>query len=171
MHTTLARLSVLAALGRDAKLRRELRRALSEGVPIRQIHEAFLQLYLFAGFPRMINAFFALEGPPLADDSWTEHVLTQVPWPINSYAVDLDSDGDIDIVGGSVAQGRMMWFENRSTAAAFELVEHAIEIAVDGGVEAASGRGVATVNGFHTQFVDLNDDGRLDIVTFDTGSL
>ena len=120
--------------------------------------------------PKAIS-FFALEGPPLADASWVEHVLTRVPWPINSYTVDLDGDVDIDIVAGSVAQGRMMWFENRSTAAAFELVEHAIEIAVDGGVEAASGRGVATVNGFHTQFVDLNDDGRLDIVTFDTNQL
>jgi 4-carboxymuconolactone decarboxylase len=52
----------LAALGREAKLKRELTKALSQGVSIRHIHETFLQLYLFAGFPRMINAFMALDG-------------------------------------------------------------------------------------------------------------
>jgi 4-carboxymuconolactone decarboxylase len=58
----LARLSVLAALGKQSRLREELQSAVADGVPLRQIHEAFLQLYLFVGFPRMINAFMALEG-------------------------------------------------------------------------------------------------------------
>jgi hypothetical protein len=115
--------------------------------------------------PKAISVF-ALEGPPLADDSWTEHVLTRVPWPINSYAVDLDGDGDTDVVGGSVAQGRMMWFENTSREGVFDFVEHTISVAVGGANEA-----VPTVNGFHVQFVDLNEDGRLDIVTFDTRQL
>ena len=119
--------------------------------------------------PKTIS-FFALEGPPLADGSWTEHVLTRVPWPINSYAVDLDADGDTDIVGGSVAQGRMMWFENKSRETAFDFVEHTIEV-VPIGVDAARSAGAPTVNGFHVQFVDLNDDARLDIVTFDTRQL
>jgi hypothetical protein len=120
--------------------------------------------------PKAIS-FFALEGPPLADASWVEHVLTRVPWPINSYTVDLDADGDTDIVAGSVAQGRMMWFENRSVDAQFELVEHTIEIDLESRADAADGGGVPTVNGFHVQFVDLSDDGRLDIVTFDTNQL
>jgi hypothetical protein len=120
--------------------------------------------------PKEIS-FFALEGPPLADASWVEHVLTRVPWPINSHTVDLDADGDTDIVAGSVAQGRMMWFENRSAGAAFELVEHSIDVAVADAADAADGGGVPTVNGFHVQFVDLNDDARLDIVTFDTRQL
>jgi 4-carboxymuconolactone decarboxylase len=58
----LARLSVLAVLGRESRLRGEIRRALDGGVPAEKIHESFLQLYLFAGYPRMINAFMALEG-------------------------------------------------------------------------------------------------------------
>ncbi|RPI62695.1 MAG: VCBS repeat-containing protein, partial [Lysobacterales bacterium] len=53
--------------------------------------------------PKEIS-FFELTGPPLADAAWTEHVLTRVPWPINSQPVDLDGDGDLDIVGGSVAE-------------------------------------------------------------------
>jgi hypothetical protein len=120
--------------------------------------------------PKAIS-FFALEGPPLADASWVEHVLTRVPWPINSHTVDLDADGDTDIVAGSVAQGRMMWFENRGTGAAFDFIEHTIEVAVVDETDVADGGGVPTVNGFHVQFVDLNDDARLDIVTFDTRQL
>lgn len=120
--------------------------------------------------PKAIS-FFALEGPPLADDSWVEHELTRVPWPIDSYTVDLDADGDTDVVAGSVAQGRMMWFENRSVDAAFEFVERPIEVAVANEADAADGGGVPTVNGFHVQFVDLNGDERLDIVTFDTRQL
>ncbi|HEY7672323.1 MAG TPA: VCBS repeat-containing protein [Gammaproteobacteria bacterium] len=120
--------------------------------------------------PKTIS-FFALEGPPLADDSWVEHVLTRVPWPIDSYTVDLDADGDIDIVAGSVAQGRMMWFENRSADGEFDFVEHTIEVGVADAADAADGGGAPTVNGFHVQFVDLSGDGRLDIVTFDTRQL
>jgi hypothetical protein len=119
--------------------------------------------------PKEIS-FFALEGPPLADASWVEHVLTRVPWPINAHTVDLDADGDIDIVAGSVAQGRMMWFENRSVDGAFEFVEHAIEVTVADAAD-ADGDSLPTVNGFHVQFVDLNGDTRLDIVTFDTRQL
>jgi hypothetical protein len=34
---------------------------------------------------------------------WVEYTLAKVVWPINSQTVDLDKDGDIDIIGGSVA--------------------------------------------------------------------
>lgn len=54
----LARLSILAARGREGALRRELRAHPS--LPVRAIREAFLQLILFAGYPRAINALFLL---------------------------------------------------------------------------------------------------------------
>lgn len=60
----LARLSVLAALGRDRALRSAILQARQAGVPLRQIKEVFLQSYLFAGFPRMINAFLTLATVP-----------------------------------------------------------------------------------------------------------
>lgn len=114
--------------------------------------------------PRPIS-FFEIDGAPLESSAWIEHVLTEVPWPINAQPIDLDSDGDMDVVGGSVAQGRIGWFENRGGAGRFDFVEHAIEVvAADGGT-------APMVNGFNMDFTDLNDDGRIDIVTFDTARL
>ena len=97
-------------------------------------------------------SWFELDGPPLNDASWVEHVLTELRWPINAQPVDLDGDGDVDVVGGSVAERRILWFENGDG----RLTEH--HITIDGS---------ASVNGFNMDFADLSGDGRLDIVTFD----
>jgi hypothetical protein len=111
-------------------------------------------------------AWFSIEGQPLMSSSWVEHELTQIRWPINAQPVDLDGDGDLDVVGGSVAEQRIMWFENLGGG---EFSEHPInesgsavprerrrpaELAVEGSV----------ITGFNMDYADLNDDGRLDIV-------
>jgi hypothetical protein len=115
--------------------------------------------------PKPIS-FFELTGEPLEDGSWAEHVLTEVPWPINSQPIDLDGDGDIDVVGGSVALRKMMWFENRGRDGAFAFTEHPVElVAANVGAESVS------VHAFNMEFVDLSGDGRLDIVTLDTPPL
>jgi hypothetical protein len=115
--------------------------------------------------PKAIS-FFEIAGDALDDGSWVEHVLTEVPWPINSIPVDLDDDGDLDVVGGSVAERRIVWFENRSVRGRFDFVEHPLELAVTDPQAP-----LVTVHGFNMEFVDLSGDGRLDIVTLDTPPL
>jgi FG-GAP-like repeat len=115
--------------------------------------------------PKAIS-FFEIKGKPLDDAAWVEHVLTEVPWPINAQPVDLDGDGDLDVVGGSVAQQKTYWFENRGAKGAFDFVTHVVEPA-----PAKAGAEPLKVHAFNMEFVDLSGDGRLDIVTFDTPPL
>jgi hypothetical protein len=135
-----------------------------------------------AGDAEKLNtiSWFGLTGDPLQDDSWVEHVLTRVIWPINSQPVDLDGDGDLDVVGGSVAETRIIWFENQ-TRDQVVFTEHPIQVAgtyslahpeaetdttdVVARVGATMSGAQNGVTGFNMDFADLNGDGRLDIVT------
>lgn len=99
-----------------------------------------------------ISVFHAT-GDPLAADGWQETVLGNYSVPHNAQPVDVDGDGDLDIVGGIRGGPRMIWFENTG-ADVGEFVEHPID------VEAGT-----AVAGFHLDHADLNGDGRTDIVT------
>jgi hypothetical protein len=112
----------------------------------------------------------------LKEDSWVEHELTRVIWPINSQPVDLDSDGDLDIVGGSVAETRIILFENTGGKATPQFKERTLNItgtSLTGNDRPANRRNDngALVSGFNMEFVDLSGDGRLDIVTFEFATL
>jgi hypothetical protein len=101
-------------------------------------------------------SWFEITGDPLDDESWIEHVLTRVAWPINAPPVDLDSDGDLDIVGSSRGEARLIWFENISDGKV-RFIEHRIDVLSTEGEPTA-------VSGFNMDFADLNGDGRIDIV-------
>ena len=100
-------------------------------------------------------SIFSVVGDPLHDDGWRETVLGRYSVPQNSEPVDLDGDGDLDIVGGIRGEARLVFFENQ-TDDALAFREHAIKI---------SG---AQAGGFNLDYADINGDDRLDIIAATT---
>ena len=99
-------------------------------------------------------SLYLIPDDPLQAEAWREQVLGRVKIPINAEPVDLDGDGDLDVVGGSRGEARILWFENLG---ALRFREHAIHI-IDAPPELA-------ITGFNMDFADLNGDGRTDIIT------
>jgi CubicO group peptidase (beta-lactamase class C family) len=105
--------------------------------------------------PRLSNLSIYLVPPdPLNGGMWREQLLGQVHIPINSEPVDLDGDGDLDIVAGSRGESRVLWFENLG---GLQFSEHPI-VLVDAPDE-------LSVTGFNMDYADLDADGRCDIVS------
>ncbi len=94
---------------------------------------------------------YSVTGDPLHGASWSELILGHYSVPQNAEPVDIDNDGDADIIVGSRGEQRLLFFENISDAT-LRFREHAIGI--NGGRAA----------GFNLEYVDLNNDGRLDII-------
>ena len=102
-------------------------------------------------------SWFEIEGDFLDGDSWIEHELTRVSVPENSRPVDLDGDGDLDVLGASRGEERIFWFENLGTNP-ISFKEHQINAIENGNPY--------PITGVNLDFHDFNKDGRLDIVVY-----
>ena len=91
---------------------------------------------------------------PLVGADWREQVLGTVRIPINSEPVDLDGDGDIDVVAGSRGEARVLWFENIGD---LQFEQHDINL--------PGFPDTLALTGFNMDYADLTDDGRVDIVS------
>lgn len=96
-------------------------------------------------------SIFKVLGDPLNGDHWQEIELGRYSIPQNSEPVDLDGDGDLDIVIGTRGEERLVWFENPGDGS-LNFIERAIGI------------NGARMAGFNLEYADLNGDGRLDII-------
>ena len=101
-------------------------------------------------------SFFEIDGDPLNHESWVEHELLQMILPINAMPVDIDDDGDVDIIGGSRGERRLVLLENKGNNEDFEFDTHSIDII---GLDS-----VSYVTGFSMVFLDTNNDNKLDIL-------
>jgi hypothetical protein len=105
--------------------------------------------------PAKLNiSIYHLPADPLKGNLWTEQLLTKVRIPINAEPVDLDDDGDLDLVAGSRGEARILWLENQGQ---FVFKEHEIK---------TLGQPPNTaLTGFNMDYADLNGDGKKDIVS------
>jgi hypothetical protein len=94
---------------------------------------------------------YQVEGDPLKGSNWHEIELGRYSVPQNSEPVDLDGDGDLDVVVGSRGEGRLIFFENQSSN---DILFKERPIEING----------TRMSGFNLEYVDLNKDGRLDII-------
>lgn len=97
-------------------------------------------------------SYFHIRGHPSEQAAWSETVLWHSRAPINVHPVDLDGDGDLDVVGASRGERKIVWFEN--LGAAMRWREWPVYEA-----------GKLRSEDFMMDFADLDHDGRLDIVT------
>lgn len=94
---------------------------------------------------------FSLSGDPLQGPSWQETVLGHYSVPQNAEPVDIDGDGDLDVIAGSRGESRLILFRNPGDGT-LNFTEEAIGV-------------VGTpLAGFNLEYADLNGDGRLDII-------
>jgi len=100
-------------------------------------------------------SLFSVPANPLREP-WPERELVRFLIPTNSPPVDIDGDGDIDVLAASRGEFRMYWLENIRRKP-LEFRRHLVRI--EGIADNAAGPWA-----FMADFADLNNDGRKDMV-------
>ncbi len=115
--------------------------------------------------PPSAVSWFQIPDNPLNAEAWIENKLGEFIVPVNGRPIDLDKDGDFDIIAGSRGESRMVLFENKNKN---PLIFKKHTIKVTNRSVPAKPRLPKKLSGIMLAFADLNKDNRLDIITFET---
>lgn len=102
-------------------------------------------------------SYFEILGNPLDNASWKETVLVNVLVPINSEPIDIDKDGDLDVLIGSRGENRLILMENKSNDS-IVFLKHDIVLSKTTDISDLN------ITGFNMVYVDFNNDKLLDII-------
>ncbi len=109
------------------------------------------------------TSLFTFGDDPLDGDSWQEQVLFEKDVPNTAMPVDIDADGDLDVLAATRLEGRIYILENRGlgTTGATRMVPH--RVVIENPLYETPGCAVSS-SAFQSQIRDLDQDGRLDLV-------
>ncbi|MBL4717912.1 MAG: VCBS repeat-containing protein [Erythrobacter sp.] len=108
------------------------------------------------------TSLFTFDGNPLDPDAWHEQVVFARDVPNTAMPVDLDGDGDLDVLAAARLEQVAYVLESRGTDARGKVQIEAHAITIDDST--LPGCTVAT-SAFQSAFRDLNGDERLDLIT------
>ena len=120
---------------------------------------------------------YEIQVDPLEPQSWVRREIGRARIPMNTEPYDLDQDGDLDVLSGSRAENRVLWFENVSEKGGeIRFVERRIDIEGTSVPQEQRRRGRpaaphALVTGFNFDYADLNGDGRIDLILREESNL
>lgn len=109
------------------------------------------------------TSVFYVHGDPLAAESWHEQVLSLEVVPNTAMPVDIDNDGDMDVLVAARLRLEMSILESVGVGADGEVEMRSHAIRISPGFDAGKDwQGKS--NAFQSVFVDLDRDGRKDLV-------
>ena len=106
------------------------------------------------------TSLFTLSGDPLVDASWHEQALLTRGVPNTAMPVDIDGDGDLDVLAAARLDQQAFMLENRGTDADGRVRIDTHPIAIDPADSACS----ISTSAFQSDFADMDGDGRTDLV-------
>ncbi|MGB3625367.1 MAG: VCBS repeat-containing protein [Henriciella sp.] len=111
----------------------------------------------------LATSLFTITGDPLKNESWTEQVLSRENVPNTAMPVDIDGDGDLDVLAAARIDLTMTLLENLGTDETGEVRIQPHPIVIEAGMDVPEGW-QGRSNAFQSTFADLNGDGRKDLV-------
>jgi hypothetical protein len=112
---------------------------------------------------RSATSLFFLDGPPLEQASWREQVLLRRGISNTAQTIDVDGDGDVDVLTSARNRQELVLVENLGFLENGQLKTVVHDISVTPGFDASAGwTGVS--NAFQSDWADLDGDNRKDLL-------